>query len=91
MSYSRGARELLKALGITNEKLPVEGLMPRELFGVTFWIDALAPKAPGARFRNFRLRVKCKCAKCGLPVAASRLHQHVDTARCVGRVLGIRQ
>lgn len=50
-------------------KIPREGMPPREIQGITVWVE---PFRPGP----FRLRARCKCPTCAKEMPVGRLAQH---------------
>lgn len=103
MSYNERLTSILAAFGIQpTQHLPVNGAAPRVVDvpafygspavpGVRVWIAARATRVTDVwRGKSSRHRVLCQCPKCGAVLSAGRLHQHVDTARCVARTLGAR-
>lgn len=89
-NYNAQNHHILPMLGITNAKLPREGLPPREVQGVrnyrrgdrvaeavfiTVWVK---PSAAGEGMRGSRPhRIVCACPGCGREMSVGRLFQHV--------------
>ena len=55
------------------QKLPPEGMPPRDIQGWTVWVEPLAPKT--SRWRRSTHRVMARC-RCGKVISAGRTGQH---------------
>lgn len=73
MSYERNylREEFFVQAGIEDERLPHEGVHPRQINGIWMWVT---PKDhPEAKF----IRHLCWCPICGKEMAFGRLGQHM--------------
>lgn len=67
------------------QKLPVEGMPPREIQGVKVWVTPLPPHPDkdkprglfGSMWKRSTHRVLCECPDCGKVLSIGRLAQHV--------------
>lgn len=72
--YPATADEVIRMLGITNNRLPSDGMATTLIQGIRVYV---APRVPRPeRRRNFALRVTAICPGCDRHLAASRLAQH---------------
>ena len=77
---------VLPMLGIpAGGHLPKEGMPPREVQGVTVWVEPAKPTVMGVRWgrphivKSSTHRIMCKCSGCGKTVSLGRLAQHAKT------------
>jgi hypothetical protein len=66
------AWDVYKLLGLSNDRLPVEGMPERIINGVRVYVRPLPAGEPGQR-QSLRVMAICDC---GRHVAVGRLHQH---------------
>lgn len=58
------------------EKLPREGMPPRELQGIRVWVTPLPGRPKGSRWKRSTHRVLAECPDCRQVVSVGRLAQH---------------
>jgi hypothetical protein len=61
-------------LGVT--RLPVKGMPPQVIQGITVFVQPLPPRQPGQRKRSTH-RVMAICPGCSRIMSVGRLHQHL--------------
>ena len=73
--YAMHSDEMLDALGVKGGHLPVDGINPRQVQGVTVYVLA-APPSNGRK--SSKHRVMAVCPTCGRHMSAGRLvSQHI--------------
>jgi len=70
--------EVLGLLGV--KRLPVDGMSPREIQGITVWVEPLRVEKPIRGKRHDR-RIRAICPACGREFSVGRLHQHAKIHR----------